>query len=78
MNERALKRISRSNARRFAYHGSEREGMNQTCPHCGGLHLGQRFDDCPYVKLVSDPTASQEQKRNAAEWLRLHREESKA
>jgi hypothetical protein len=24
------------------------------CPHCGGQHWGQRFDDCPYVALLSD------------------------
>ncbi len=45
------------------------------CPHCGGLHLGQRFDDCVYVRLASDQAATEEQRTNAAEWLRLHREE---
>jgi hypothetical protein len=44
------------------------------CPHCGGTHLGQRFDDCPYVKLVVDESATEEQRQNAGEWLRLHRE----
>jgi hypothetical protein len=48
-----------------------------TCPHCGGQHWGQRFDDCPYVRLVSDKSATEEQKHNAAEWLRLKREEDK-
>jgi len=49
--------------------------INPKCPHCGGIHLGQRFDDCPYVKLVSDETATLEQRHNAAEWLRLKAEE---
>jgi hypothetical protein len=49
-----------------------------TCPHCGGTHWGQRFDDCPYVRLVADPNATEEQRTNAAEWLRLHKEESLA
>jgi hypothetical protein len=22
------------------------------CPHCGGLHFGQRFDDCPYLNSL--------------------------
>lgn len=39
------------------------------CPHCGGEHWGQRFDDCPYVRLLSDPSASEEQRLNAASWL---------
>lgn len=43
------------------------------CPHCGGLHLGIRFDDCPYEKLLDDPMAAEEQKHNAREWLRLHK-----
>lgn len=46
------------------------------CPHCGGEHWGQRFDDCPYIKLAVDMEASQEQRDNAAEWLRLRQEES--
>jgi hypothetical protein len=41
------------------------------CPHCGGEHWGQRFDDCPYVALLADPAATSEQKANAADWLRL-------
>lgn len=36
------------------------------CPHCGGQHWGQRFDDCPYVDLLTDPNATEEQKMNAA------------
>jgi hypothetical protein len=48
------------------------------CPHCGGEHWGQRFDDCVYVKLAHDQTASQEQRDNAAEWLRLWQEEHPA
>lgn len=37
----------------------------QRCPHCAGLHYGQRFDDCPYVKLANDPSATKEQRENA-------------
>lgn len=56
---------------------SERSGVGQPrCPHCGGVHWGQRFDDCPYLKLSTDETASEEQRRNATEWLRLKREET--
>lgn len=43
------------------------------CPHCGGEHWGQRFDDCPYVQILADPNASEEQRLNAAEWLRLQK-----
>lgn len=43
--------------------------MNKPCPHCGGLHFGQRFDDCPYVLLSTDTTATPEQRKNAAGWL---------
>ena len=46
-------------------------GAQPTCPHCGGLHFGQRFDNCPYVKLAVDPTATEEQRTNASEWLRF-------
>lgn len=46
------------------------------CPHCGGLHLGQRFDNCPYVKLITDEQASEEQKQNAREWLLLNQSNS--
>ena len=45
------------------------------CPHCGSRHYGQKFDDCPYVKLADDETATPEQRRNAREWLRIRREE---
>lgn len=23
------------------------------CPHCGGIHYGQRYDNCPYLKLAA-------------------------
>lgn len=39
------------------------------CPHCGGLHLGQRFDDCPYIKILKDPAATEEQRTNARSWI---------
>jgi hypothetical protein len=42
------------------------------CPHCGGLHYGQRFDDCPYLKLVNDPNATEEQRANAKSFLDAH------
>ena len=45
---------------------------NLRCPHCGGIHYGQRFDDCPYVRILADPNASEEQKNNAAEWLQAN------
>jgi hypothetical protein len=45
------------------------------CPHCGGQHWGQRFDDCPYIELAVDPAATQEQRDNSAEGLRLWQEE---
>jgi hypothetical protein len=44
------------------------------CPHCGGLHYGVRYDDCPYLKLATDKTATEEQRQNAANWLKLQRE----
>lgn len=22
----------------------------QKCPHCGGMHFGQRFDNCPFER----------------------------
>ncbi len=25
------------------------------CPHCGGIHLGQRYDDCPFRKVSTTP-----------------------
>lgn len=37
----------------------------QSCPHCGGQHWGQRHDDCPYVSLLADVTATEEQVQNA-------------
>jgi hypothetical protein len=43
------------------------------CPHCGGQHWGQRFDDCPYVALLSDLTATKEQRANAADHIANHR-----
>ena len=42
-----------------------------TCPHCGGWHWGQRFDDCPYVRLLADPSATDEQRANAREILAI-------
>jgi hypothetical protein len=39
------------------------------CPHCGGEHFGQRFDNCPYVRLLTDPEATDEQRKNAAATL---------
>jgi hypothetical protein len=45
------------------------EESMKRCPHCGGLHFGQRFDDCPYAKLARDPHATQEQRRNSQGWL---------
>lgn len=45
------------------------------CPRCGGLHLGQRFDNCPYVKLAVDPNATEEQRTNAQSWLDLYAKE---
>lgn len=48
---------------------------DQKCPHCDGLHLGSRFDDCPYVDLANDMTATEEQRENAREWLRLKKAE---
>lgn len=74
MNEKAMRGISRSNARRFTKALSDAV-TNPKCPHCGGEHWGQRFDDCPYIKLAVDETATDEQRANAAEWLRLKREE---
>ena len=47
------------------------------CPHCGGLHIGQRFDDCPYVKLADDPKASIEARANAAGILAAYRKTRK-
>lgn len=29
-----------------------------SCPHCGGLHYGTRYDDCPYLKLTEKVIAS--------------------
>jgi hypothetical protein len=49
-------------------------GNVRICPHCGGQHWGQRFDNCPYVELVDNPSATDEQKANARDWLRLQRE----
>ncbi len=43
----------------------------ERCPHCGGLHFGQRFDDCVYVKLLDDPNATVEERANAQRWLDL-------
>lgn len=43
------------------------------CPHCGGEHWGQRFHDCPFVKLVADQSATEEQRQNAASFLEAHR-----
>lgn len=43
----------------------------ERCPHCGGLHFGQRFDDCVYVKMLDDPTATLEEKLTARAWLDL-------
>ncbi len=76
LNEKALKNISRSNVSRSTKSLSDAV-THPKCPHCGGLHMGQRFDDCPYVKLAVDETATEEQQKNAAEWLRLHKEEAK-
>lgn len=45
--------------------------VDQRCPYCGGLHYGQRFDDCPYIKLAVDEKATEEQRRNAIAWLDL-------
>ena len=50
--------------------------INPRCPHCCGIHLGQKFDDCPYVKLAVDPLATEEQRFHAAEWLRLQKEDA--
>jgi hypothetical protein len=46
----------------------ERFGQPE-CPHCGGLHYGQRFDDCTYVNILKDPKSTTEQRKNAAAWL---------
>jgi len=46
------------------------------CPHCGGLHFGQRFDDCTFVRILADERSTPEQKRNAGQILRSNREES--
>lgn len=35
------------------------------CPHCGGLHYGQRFDDCSFLKVLNDPSSTPEMKENA-------------
>jgi hypothetical protein len=45
----------------------------QKCPHCGGEHWGQRFDDCPYVKILNDNSTT-EQRDNSEGWLRNHKE----
>lgn len=54
----------------------------QKCPHCGGEHFGQRFDDCPFIKkaaiwvrgcLVGDPaTAFDELLRRGEISVRLY------
>ena len=46
--------------------------VERRCPHCGGLHFGQRFDDCTFVRLLADPSATDEQRINAQEALDLH------
>ena len=49
-------------------HKASRAGdVQQICPHCSGLHYGQGFDACPYVALVTDPAATEDQRKNAAE-----------
>ena len=45
----------------------------QECPHCGGKHWGQRFDNCTYVNILNDPSATGEQRRNARDILDRHR-----
>ncbi len=42
------------------------------CPHCGGLHYGQRFDDCCFVRLVNDETADEDRRANARSILATH------
>jgi len=42
---------------------------NLRCPHCGGIHFGQRFDDCVYVQILHDPTSDAEQIANAKSHL---------
>jgi hypothetical protein len=45
---------------------------DQTCPHCGGIHIGVCFDNCPYVNIVKSPNQyTPEQVKNAKEWLEL-------
>ena len=41
------------------------------CPHCGGQHWGQKFDDCPYVSLLQDSNATDGQRQNARDMLEL-------
>jgi hypothetical protein len=48
-----------------------------TCPHCGGLHFGQRYDNCPYVRILADPNSTEEQRKNAADWLNSHNRPSR-
>lgn len=43
------------------------------CPHCGGEHWGQRFDECPFIKILADPNATEEERQNATATLEAHR-----
>lgn len=45
------------------------------CPHCGGEHWGQRFDNCPFVNILADSQSTDEQRQNATETLERHRAE---
>ena len=49
---------------------------HRKCPHCGGEHWGQRFDDCTYVNIKADPNATEEERRNAAGTLAAHKREA--
>lgn len=32
---------------------TKRAVVDERCPHCGGIHYGQKFDDCPYTPLLT-------------------------
>jgi hypothetical protein len=50
----------------------------EKCPHCGGEHWGQAFDDCPYIVLRYDQSATEEQRRNAIDWIDSYQREQLA
>lgn len=43
------------------------------CPHCGGEHWGQKFNDCTFVNILADPNSTDEQRQNATAALEAHR-----